>query len=164
VVTFGPAIHGAAMRIIMILPVPVLFLAAPSVAQQSSEQDAQKAGHSVLDAWNNATLQKDAAGKAALYTELDSGRSEASRREQLNRGPRIRRGRFDSSHLSLVVAEEGSISRNLTARRAHRFQSGTTGVAKSSDWIGRSNFESDTAALRVADYSDPLRIDDGEFR
>jgi uncharacterized protein (TIGR02246 family) len=57
------------MHILMIAPVLVLFLAAPSVAQQSSEQEAQKAGHSVLDAWNNATLQKDAAGLAALYTE-----------------------------------------------------------------------------------------------
>jgi ketosteroid isomerase-like protein len=57
------------MRIIVIASALAVFLATPSSAQQASEQEAQKAGESVLDAWNNATLKKDAAGKAGLYTE-----------------------------------------------------------------------------------------------
>lgn len=43
--------------------------ALPAAAQQVSEQDAQQAGQSILDAWNKTSQQRDAAGQAALFTE-----------------------------------------------------------------------------------------------
>ena len=49
--------------------VPLVGLAVSAAAQQVSEQDAQQAGQSVLDAWNKTFQQKDAAGHAALFTE-----------------------------------------------------------------------------------------------
>lgn len=57
------------MRLFVIMPVLAVSLAAPAAGQQASEHDARQAGQSVLDAWNKATQQKDAAGLAALYTE-----------------------------------------------------------------------------------------------
>jgi ketosteroid isomerase-like protein len=56
-------------RFLVIVPVLAMGLAASAAAQQVSEQDAQQAGRSVLDAWNKTFQQKDAAGHAALFTE-----------------------------------------------------------------------------------------------
>jgi uncharacterized protein (TIGR02246 family) len=55
-------------RFLAIVPVLAMGLAV-SAAAQVSEQDAQQAGQSVLDAWNKTSQQKDAAGHAALFTE-----------------------------------------------------------------------------------------------
>lgn len=55
-------------RFLAIVPVLAMGLAV-SAAAQVSEQDAQQAGQSVLDAWNKTSQQKDAAGQAALFTE-----------------------------------------------------------------------------------------------
>ena len=49
--------------------VPLVGLAVSAAAQQVSEQDAQQAGQSVLDAWDKTFQQKDAAGHAAIFTE-----------------------------------------------------------------------------------------------
>jgi len=57
------------MRLFAVVPILAVSLAVSAVAQQVSEQDAWQAGQSVLDAWNNASQQKDAARLAALYTE-----------------------------------------------------------------------------------------------
>src|ERR1700722_6108139 len=56
-------------RFLAIVPVLAMGLAVSGSAQQVSEQDAQQAGQSVLDAWNKTYQQKDAAGHAALFTE-----------------------------------------------------------------------------------------------
>jgi uncharacterized protein (TIGR02246 family) len=56
-------------RFLAIVPVLAMGLAVSVAAQQVSEQDAQQAGQSVLDAWNKTYQQKDAAGHAALFTE-----------------------------------------------------------------------------------------------
>ena len=55
-------------RFLAIVPVLAMGLAV-SAAAQVSEQDAQQAGHSLLDAWDKTVQQKDAAGHAALFTE-----------------------------------------------------------------------------------------------
>ncbi len=78
------------MRLFMIATaLAAVGLAASATAQQVSEQDARKAGQSVLDAWNKAALQKDAVANAALFTEdavrvtpngLISGRAAIERR------------------------------------------------------------------------------------
>ncbi|MGA9017019.1 MAG: nuclear transport factor 2 family protein [Acetobacteraceae bacterium] len=56
-------------RFLAIVSVLAIGSAVSAAAQQVSEQDAQQAGRSVLDAWNKTFQQKDAAGHAALYTE-----------------------------------------------------------------------------------------------
>jgi uncharacterized protein (TIGR02246 family) len=56
-------------RFLMIVPALAVGLAASATAQQVSEQDARQAGQGVLDAWNMAAKQKDAAAQAALYAE-----------------------------------------------------------------------------------------------
>jgi ketosteroid isomerase-like protein len=57
------------MRLFAIVTVLAVGLAIPAAAEQLSEHDAHQAAHSTLDAWNKASEQKDAAGRAALYTE-----------------------------------------------------------------------------------------------
>jgi hypothetical protein len=56
-------------RFLAIVPVVALGLAGSAAAQQVSEQGAQQAGQSLLDAWNKTARQRDAAGQAALFTE-----------------------------------------------------------------------------------------------
>lgn len=46
-----------------------IALAMPAAAQHISDQDARQAGESVVQAFNQASLAKDAAGLAALYSE-----------------------------------------------------------------------------------------------
>jgi Domain of unknown function (DUF4440) len=56
-------------RSLAIVPVLVVGLAVSAAAQQVSEQDAWKAGESLLEAWNETSQQKDAAKQGALFTE-----------------------------------------------------------------------------------------------
>jgi uncharacterized protein (TIGR02246 family) len=56
-------------RSLMILSALTMGLAMPAAAQHISDQDAWKAGDSVVQAHNRASQAKDAAGLAALYAE-----------------------------------------------------------------------------------------------
>jgi uncharacterized protein (TIGR02246 family) len=56
-------------RSLMILSALSIGLVMPAAAQHISDQDAWKAGDSVVQAFNKAALAGDAAGLAALYSE-----------------------------------------------------------------------------------------------
>jgi uncharacterized protein (TIGR02246 family) len=57
-------------RLTMIVPAIAIGLAMQVLAQQTTAaEEARQAAESFVDAYNNATRKKDAAGLAALYTE-----------------------------------------------------------------------------------------------
>jgi uncharacterized protein (TIGR02246 family) len=57
------------LRSFITVAVAAVGLAMPAAAEQVSEQDAWKAGQSVVEAFNRAAEARDAAGLARLYSE-----------------------------------------------------------------------------------------------
>lgn len=114
-------------RLFMIVPVLAIGLALPAVAQQTSDHDAWQAGESVVQAHNKASLAKDAAGVAALYTEdvievtpdgLVSGRAALEK--------------FFADGFKVFTPEPAKLDRVIMVGEAMRLRTGTwSGVVQS---------------------------------